>query len=128
MKGGNAMFTMTPVVLRNLFNNPATRPYPAVVRPPFEHARGEIVNDIDTCTFCGVCAVKCPSQCIPVDRNTAAWSCNPFACVYCGVCVESCMSGSLHQKNEYRRPVREKMMVELKGERSQMGDTVSISS
>jgi formate hydrogenlyase subunit 6/NADH:ubiquinone oxidoreductase subunit I len=112
----NAMFTMTPTIMRNLLNPPATRRYPTVVRPPFENARGEIVNDIQICTFCGVCAVKCPSQCITVDKKSATWTCNPFACVYCGVCAESCLSGSLHQKSDYRKPVREKTMIVLQGE------------
>lgn len=110
------MFTMTPIVMLNLLSNPATRRYPMVARPPFANARGEIVNDIQTCTFCGVCAVKCPSQCITVDKKTAIWNYDPFACVYCGVCAESCLSGSLAQKNAYRKPVREKTLIELKGE------------
>jgi ech hydrogenase subunit F len=110
------MFEMTPTILRNFVGKRATRRYPYVVRPPFENARGEIYNDIQVCTFCGVCAAKCPSQCIAVDKKAATWSCNPSACVYCGVCVESCPSGSLHQKPDYRRPVREKEMMFLKGE------------
>jgi ech hydrogenase subunit F len=110
------MFPMTPAILRNFIHKRATRRYPAVVRPAFENARGEIYNDIQVCTFCGVCAAKCPSQCITVDKKVATWSCNPSACVYCGVCVESCPSGSLLQKRDYRRPVREKEMIFLKGE------------
>ncbi|MFH0998888.1 MAG: 4Fe-4S binding protein [Pseudomonadota bacterium] len=110
------MFPMTPTILRNFIGKRATRRYPYVVRPPFENARGEIHNDIQTCNFCGVCAAKCPSQCIVVDKKAATWSCNPSACVYCGVCAETCPSGSLHQKRDYRRPVREKEMIFLKGE------------
>jgi ech hydrogenase subunit F len=121
------MFPMTPAILRNFIHKRATRRYPAVVRPAFENARGEIYNDIQVCTFCGVCAAKCPSQCIAVDKKAATWSCNPSACVYCGVCVESCPSGSLHQKRDYRRPVREKEMIFLKGEiKKEVKDTDSI--
>jgi ech hydrogenase subunit F len=121
------MFPMTPAILRNFINKRATRRYPAVARSPFENARGEIYNDIQVCTFCGVCAAKCPSQCIAVDKKAATWSCNPSACVYCGVCVESCPSGSLHQKRDYRRPVREKEMIFLKGEiKKEVKDTDSI--
>ncbi len=110
------MFKFTPVVIQNFIGKRATRRYPFVVRPPFENARGEICNDIQICTFCGVCAAKCPSQCITVDKKSTTWSCNPMACVYCGVCAESCPSGSLQQKCNYRRPVREKEMIILRGE------------
>ena len=107
---------MTPTILRNFIGRRATRRYPYVVRPPFENARGEIHNDIQICNFCGVCAAKCPSQCIAVDKKAATWSCNPSACVYCGVCAESCPSGSLLQKRDYRRPVQEKEVIFLRGE------------
>lgn len=118
------MFTMTPTIMRNFVGKPATRRYPYVARPPFKNARGEIQNDIQICNFCGICAVKCPSQCIAVDKKAATWSCNPSACVYCGVCAEACPSGSLHQKCDYRKPVRQKDMINLKGEiRKEAKDT-----
>lgn len=110
------MFKMTPNIIRNLLTEKATRRYPQVTRAPFENARGEIYNEILKCTFCGVCAAKCPSQCIVVDKKTATWSCDPYACVYCGVCVESCPFGSLHQKWEHRPPVRKKEAIFMKGE------------
>lgn len=110
------MFTMTPNLIRNLMKGKATRPYPVIAREPFENARGEICNDIPRCTLCGVCAAKCPSQCITVDKKTAQWSCDPYACVYCGVCVESCPTGSMQQKKQYRPPVRQKTLLVLKGE------------
>jgi ech hydrogenase subunit F len=111
------MFKMTPNVLRNLFSKKPTRLYPYEVRTPFENMRGELVNEIEKCTFCSVCAVKCPSQCISVDKKTAVWTCDPFACVYCGICVDSCPVKCLHQKQAYRRPVYDHQIISLKGER-----------
>jgi len=110
------MFKFTPAIMRNFVGKRATRRYPYVIRPPFENARGEIYNDILTCTFCSICAAKCPSQCITVDKKAATWSCNPMACVYCGVCAESCPTGSLQQKRDYRRAVQEKEIIFLRGE------------
>jgi ech hydrogenase subunit F len=110
------MFKMTPTIMRNFVGKRATRRYPYVIRPPFENARGASYNDLPTGHFGGICAVKCPSQCITVDKKAATWSCNPSACVYCGVCAESCPSGSLQQKRDYRRPVQEKEMIFLRGE------------
>ena len=100
------MFQMTPNILKNFFSKRATRRYPYYIRPAFDGTRGELYIDISNCKFCGICAAKCPSHCITVIKDTAKWECDPFACVYCGVCVEACKEECLHQKKEYRPPVR----------------------
>lgn len=106
---------MTRAILGNLTRPRATRRYPSVVRTPFEHSRGALENDIAACTLCGVCAVKCPSRCIRVDKRAATWSYDPFACVLCGVCVESCPAGSLRQQREHPAPTDAKEVVVLQG-------------
>lgn len=111
------MFKMTPNVLKNLFSHKATRRYPHEIRTPFKNVRGELYNDIEKCTFCRVCAVKCPSQCITVNKKTATWTYDPFACVFCGICVEVCQGQCLHQKHEYRSPVLERELICMKGKR-----------
>jgi len=78
--------------------------------------RGELVNDIARCIFCGTCEVKCPSQCIEVDRKAAVWTCDPFACVYCGVCVDTCPAKSLFQKTQYRSAADKRIMISMQGE------------
>ena len=109
------MFKMTPNVLRNLVNKKSTRRYPYEIRNPFESARGEVTNNMDVCPLCGVCAAKCPSQCIVVDKKAGLWTCDPFACVYCAVCVESCPSHSLSQKSAYRPPAMLPGLISLQG-------------
>lgn len=109
------MANMTPTILRNFFGKKATRMYPIEVREPFENSRGELVNDIDKCIFCGACALKCPSQCITVDKDTAVWTCDPYACVYCGVCVAACPTQCLSQKTTYRPATITKVMISQKG-------------
>jgi ech hydrogenase subunit F len=116
LRGITVVFKMTPTILRNFFFKRATRRYPYVVRPPFEGYRGELYNDIANCTFCTVCAVKCPSQCIKVDKKTGDWFCDPFACVYCGICVEACTAKCLHMKSTYRPVTAERVVIALKGE------------
>jgi ech hydrogenase subunit F len=110
------MFNMLPNVIRNLFNKKATRRYPRVIRPAFENVRGALFNDIARCTFCSACAVKCPSQCITVDKGPGTWTYELFACVFCGICVDICPAGSLHQKGEYRLPLCSRETITLKGE------------
>jgi ech hydrogenase subunit F len=110
------MFKMTHNILRNLVVKKSTRRYPFEVRETFDKVRGELVNDIARCIFCGTCEVKCPSQCIEVDRKAAVWTCDPFACVYCGVCVDTCPAKSLFQKTQYRRPEDQRVMISMQGE------------
>ncbi|MBC2715865.1 MAG: 4Fe-4S ferredoxin [Desulfobacteraceae bacterium] len=110
------MFKMTPNILKNFITEKATRLYPYEVKEPYDINRGELVNEIEKCNFCGICAAKCPSQCITVNKKTATWECALFVCVYCGVCVETCPQKCLHQKQTYRKPVREKEIIFMQGE------------
>lgn len=103
-------------VLRNFFGKSSTRNYPAEVRPAFKNSRGELINNIDDCIFCGNCSRKCPSQCITVDKKDSTWGCDPFLCVYCGVCVESCPTSCIHQEEHYRAPSRVHEYILMKGE------------
>ena len=113
------MFKMTPNVIRNLFYKKATRRYPRQIRPTFENVRGALFNEIAKCTFCGACAIKCPSQCISVDKKAGKWIYDLFACVFCGICVDICPAESLHQQSEYRLPLPGREMITLKGESKQ---------
>ncbi|MBW2442324.1 MAG: 4Fe-4S ferredoxin [Deltaproteobacteria bacterium] len=109
------MFKMTPQVLQNLFSPKATRRYPRVARTPYEGVRGALRNDIENCSLCSVCALKCPSQCITVDKKTATWRYDPFACVFCGICVNACTEKCLHQERAYHHPVTRREPILLKG-------------
>jgi len=109
------MFKMTANIMRNLVVKKSTRRYPYEVRETFDKVRGELINDIDRCIFCGTCAVKCPSQCLEVDKQAYKWIYDPFACVYCGVCVDICPAKSLYQKTQYRKPVVERLTISMQG-------------
>lgn len=106
---------MTGTVLKNLFRKKSTRLYPAKVREPFAISRGELYNDIEECIFCSICARKCPSQCITVDKEKGVWTCDPFACVYCGTCEEFCPSHCLHHRRTWRPVAIQKQIISLQG-------------
>jgi len=110
---------LLPTILANLFNRPVTRDYPSFVREPFENARGELVNDIARCIFCGLCARKCPSQCLRVDRDKGkaegVWTLEFFACVGCGVCVAVCPVNCLAQKTTHRPVALTRAVISLRG-------------
>jgi ech hydrogenase subunit F len=109
------MLFMTPNVVKNFLSKKATRMYPFEVREPFEGFRGELVNDIDGCIFCGMCSKKCPSQCNTVDRAAGTWECDPYACIYCSVCVDNCPTKCLSMANMHRKPAAGKEMYALQG-------------
>lgn len=110
------MLFMTPNVVRNFLSKKATRLYPFEVRDPFAGYRGELVNDIETCILCSMCAKKCPSQCITVDREKGTWECDPYACIYCSVCVDNCPTNCLSMRNVHRKPAVAKEMYSLANE------------
>jgi len=98
----------TPTVVKNLLKKPATRKYPFEVREPFEKYRGELIIDIEKCIFCGMCARKCPCQCITVDKTAGTWACDPHECITCGYCVDACPTKCLTFKDVHRKPMLEK--------------------
>lgn len=110
------MLTFTPNILKNLVAKPATRKYPFTKREPFKGVRGELYNDIDSCIFCSMCARKCPTQCISVDKKTGIWVCDPFACVFCGVCRDNCPVSCIHFYAAHKSPLTEHEIISLKGE------------
>jgi formate hydrogenlyase subunit 6/NADH:ubiquinone oxidoreductase subunit I len=108
---------MLPTVIANLLSKPATRNYPFDVREPFASTRGELVNDIERCIFCGSCSRKCPSQCITVSKegNNGVWSLDFFACIGCGICVMACPVSSLSQKPTHRPVATARATITLTG-------------
>lgn len=99
---------MIKTIFKNLVTPSATRAYPIDIRPGFKNARGELANKIRECTLCSLCAKKCPSAAIRVDRKAKVWEVNPYACVYCGICAEACPQNCLIHYTEHRKPVRQK--------------------
>lgn len=57
--------------------------------------KSELTVDTATCIYCGICAKKCPSEAIVVDRKEKKWEVNKDACTKCGLCIDSCPKKSL---------------------------------
>ena len=61
-------------------------------QPIPEKPAGKITNDMTKCILCGLCARKCPQECITVDRTgEKTWTINLDKCVLCGACVDACL-------------------------------------
>lgn len=109
------MIPFAKSVLSNLMGKYATRLHPFEVRPNFPAYRGHLVNDINTCIFCGLCASKCPAQCLAVDKKERTWDCDTMVCVYCGICADVCPVDSLSLPNTYNEPSYTRTNIHLQG-------------
>lgn len=99
-----AAIKLGKMIIRSLFNKPATLMYPVVQRQWQERTRGHIESNIDSCIFCGICQRKCPSAAITVDRPNRTWSIARMQCIQCGCCVEACPKKCLRIDNAYTSP------------------------
>ena len=107
---------MVPRSLRNLVSAPATRRYPAVVRPPFPGARGTLEFDLESCVLCGLCVRRCPTVALTCNRDERLFAIEQLRCICCGVWVDACNKGSLSLSPE-RRPVHTRAEVGADGRR-----------
>ncbi len=94
--------SMLGTVVRNGLTGPATRAYPYVKREPFEHARGHLEVSGENCIFCTLCARRCPTNALEVDRAGKIFRFHPLRCIVCGACVEACNKGSLRMDEHHR--------------------------
>jgi len=97
------------MVLRSLFKKPATLMYPVVPKPWKERTRGRIEIDIETCILCGICAKKCPTDAIAVDRGARTWTIQRMGCIQCSCCVEVCPKQCLVNVAGYTSPGTQKV-------------------
>ena len=90
-----SLLTFAKTALGQLAKKPVTVAYPAGPAPAVDGLRGHVVNNMDVCILCGMCARRCPAGALAVDRKGGTWSIDPYSCVSCGECVESCPKGCL---------------------------------
>lgn len=61
-------------------------------QPIPEKPSGKVTNDMEKCILCGLCARKCPQECITVDRKEEkTWTIDRDRCVQCGACIDACV-------------------------------------
>jgi formate hydrogenlyase subunit 6/NADH:ubiquinone oxidoreductase subunit I len=100
-----ASFEMSRLALRWAFTKPATCRYPFEPRNPLPGSRGILTFVRETCVFCTVCAKKCPTGALSVNRAQKKWSIDRLLCISCGYCVECCPKKSLQLATDHARPV-----------------------
>ena len=97
-------FKLGAMTLGGLFKKPETIQYPAQTKPMPAGLKGHVVNDVETCILCSICAKRCPTSAITVDKKARTWAINPFRCVQCGSCVRECPKQCLTIDPHYAAP------------------------
>lgn len=104
----NPFVKMTATVLKSLFSSSACKMYP-VEKPVFyANTKGHIGIQTDKCTLCTLCAKKCPTYAIEVDRNAKTWKIERAKCIMCMNCTYACPKKCLTCENQYSSPVTTK--------------------
>jgi ech hydrogenase subunit F len=100
-----SFFPMAATALKNLFSRPATRLYPFTTRVPFAKTRGGITIDFASCILCGICAKRCPTGAISVDKTGKEWKIDHLSCVICTNCILVCPKKCLSLKENATKAV-----------------------
>ncbi|MDO5335822.1 MAG: 4Fe-4S dicluster domain-containing protein [Coriobacteriia bacterium] len=101
-------FKLGKMTLRSLVNKPETIMYPAEERFKPSGLRGHVECDIDACILCGICAKRCPTDSIKVDKKAGTWEIDRFDCIQCETCVRECPKNCLVMEKDYQKPAAKK--------------------
>jgi ech hydrogenase subunit F len=88
-------FEMSKLALKWALRKPPTSRYPFEPRNPIAGSRGQLVFTKDNCVYCNICAKKCPTGALLVNRAQKKWAIDRLRCITCSYCVEACPKKSL---------------------------------
>ena len=99
---------MPGMVLRSAAKKPATRLFPAEIRPAYAATRGHVAMDIAKCNFCTLCQLRCPTGAIVVNKQEKTWQIDRMRCILCTACVGACTRKCPTMETSYAPPVGER--------------------
>lgn len=97
-------FGMSKLALKWALTKPPTTQYPFSPRVALTGSRGQLTFAIETCVYCNVCAKRCPTGALTVDRKQKRWMIDRLRCIVCGLCVEVCPKKSLDMTTGHAAP------------------------
>jgi len=100
-----AYFAMSKLALKWAFARPCTTRYPFEPRQALPGSRGRLVFTRDNCVYCTVCAKRCPTGALAVNRAQKRWAIDRLMCITCGCCIEVCPRKCLELAPEHATPV-----------------------
>ena len=87
-------------LFKSLGSKAPTHTYPYAPMPKAPIVRGHVEIDIDSCIFCNICARKCPTDAIAMDKKGKEWEISHFQCIMCSECVDVCPKKCLYMRPE----------------------------
>lgn len=99
-----AYFEMSKLALKWALTKPPTSKYPFEPRQFVPGSRGRLIFTKDNCVYCTVCAKKCPTGALTVNRAQKKWIIDRLRCICCGYCVEVCPKDSLNLETDHSKP------------------------
>lgn len=103
-----AYLEMIQLALRSSVSKPATSRYPFVPRRVLPRSRGRVEFAKESCIYCNVCAKRCPTDALVVNRKEKQWIIDRFRCITCGACVEICPKRSLAMSADHQKPATQR--------------------
>ena len=100
-----AFFQMKKMILSWTLRRPITTGYPFEPRKIIPGSRGRLDVQISSCIFCGICAKRCPTGALDVDKPNRKWHIDRLRCISCGACVEACPKKCLQLTGNHGIPV-----------------------
>ena len=97
-------FEMSRLALKWALRKPSTSRYPFEPRRALAGSRGHLIFTKDNCVYCTVCAKKCPTGALGVNRAQKRWTIDRLLCITCGYCVEACPKKSLEMATAHGNP------------------------
>ena len=97
-------FEMSKLALKWALMKPATSQYPFTPRKALKGSRGRLVFTKDNCVYCNICAKKCPTGALVVNRTQKKWIIDRLRCITCSYCVEVCPKDSLAMTSDHGSP------------------------
>ena len=97
-------FSMSMLALKWALRKPFTCQYPFEARQLLPNSRGSLAFAKDTCAYCTVCAKKCPTGALAVNRSQKQWIIDRLKCITCGYCIEVCPKKCLHLEANHASP------------------------
>ncbi|MFA5113878.1 MAG: 4Fe-4S binding protein [Candidatus Margulisiibacteriota bacterium] len=89
---------MIALVLKTLFQKPATVDYPNKPMPMTKNFRGKLNFLPEKCIGCLICMKDCPTDAIEIKKlgdKKFEMDIDLGKCIYCGQCVDSCPKKAL---------------------------------
>ncbi len=99
-----AYFSMSLLALKWALKKPVTSRYPFESRQLLPGSRGTLSFNHETCAWCTVCAKKCPTGALLVNRAKKVWSIDRLRCIACGNCIEACPKKCLRLEPNHMAP------------------------